>query len=68
MDLNQLGRRMNGLYPLMFKEEMIQRDNGQHMHLPQLSLLLQKKRYLLTGVVKILQEKESISEFSLLEV
>ena len=56
-DLNQLDKKMSGLHPLMSKEEMVQRDDRQHKHLPQLPLLLQKKDYLPTGVVKTLQEK-----------
>ena len=46
IDLNQLDRKMSGLYPLMLREEMIQRDNRQHKRLPQLSLLLQRKDYI----------------------
>ena len=34
IDLNQLDKKMSGLYPLMSKEEMIQRDIKQHKHLP----------------------------------
>ena len=37
-------------------------------HLPQLPLLLQRKDYLLTGAVKVLQEKEIINVFNWLEV
>ena len=59
---------MSGLYPLMLREEVMQRDDRQHKHLPQLSLLLQRKDYLPTGVVKTLQEKELVSKFSQLEV
>ena len=33
-DLNQLDRKMSGLYPLMLREEMIQRDGRQHKCLP----------------------------------
>ena len=56
-DLNQLDKKMSSLYPLMSKEEMIQRYNRQHKRLPQLPLLLQRKDYLPTGEVKTLQEK-----------
>ena len=55
--------------PPMLREEMMQRGNRQHKCLPQLSLLLlQRKDYLPTGAVKVLQEKELLSEYSWLEV
>ena len=56
---------MSGLYPSMLREEMMQRGDRQHKCLPQLSLLLQRKDYLLTGAVKALQEKELLSKFNL---
>ena len=55
--LNQLDKKMSGPHPLMLKEEMIQGDIRQHKHLPQLPLLPGNKDYLLTEVVKTLQEK-----------
>ena len=68
IDLIQLDRMMSGLYPLLLREEMMQRDSRQHNCLPQLPLLPQRKDYLLTGAVKVLQEKEVISKFNWLEV
>ena len=43
-DLIQLDKKMSGLYPLMSKEEMIQRDDRQHKHLPQLPLTPTEER------------------------
>ena len=68
IDPNQLDKRMNGLYLLIMKEEMMWRDAKQHRCLPQLPLLLQKKDYLLIGAVKVFQEKEQINKFSWLGV
>ena len=44
------------------------RDGRQHRHLSQLPLLPQRKDYLLTGAVKVLQEKGLISKFNWLEI
>ena len=44
IDLNQLDRKMSGLHPLLLKEEMMQRDNRQHNHLPQLPLPPREER------------------------
>ena len=68
IDPNQSDKRMNGLYLLILREEMMQKDAKQHKHLPQLPLLLQRKDYLLIGAVKVLQEKELVNKFSKLEV
>ena len=54
---NQLDKKMNGLYPLMLKEGMIQRGIKYHKHHHLLSPLPQKKGYLLNGVVMALQER-----------
>ena len=35
---------MSGLYPLLVREEMMQRDSGQHKRLPQLPLFPQRER------------------------
>ena len=43
--------------PNVERRDDTERHDKQHKHLPQLPLLLQKKDYLPTGVVKTLQEK-----------
>ena len=59
---------MNGQHPLLLREEILQGDDKLHRHHPQLPLPLQKKDYSPIGVVKILHEKESISDSNQLEV
>ena len=56
------------LPPTVERRDDAERDGRQHKHLPQLPPLPQRKDYLPIGAVKVLQEKELISEFKWLEV
>ena len=67
-DPNRQGRKMNGLYLLLLREEMMQGDNKGLKFLLQPPLLPQKKDYSLIGAVKALQEKEIYNKFSQQEV
>ena len=68
MDPNQLDRMMNGQCPLTVeRRDDVGRQQATQTS-PQPPLLLQRKDYLPIGVVKILQEKELVSNSNQLGV